>query len=147
MKLYKLPVQARAATGWSHMAHFKVADGDLTTVNQIQDVCPIPVGSIVGKAAFFTKTAWATITTPIVDVGIAATGVTGDTLLDGASCATANNTTYGGTNALHFTVNNTAARFVTIKQLGSGSSATAGEGFLFFTLVDCTTLVNDPATF
>jgi len=146
MKVYKLPYEARAATGWTHVAHMKVADGDIDAVNEIADICPCPVGSFVGKTVFHTKTGWATITTPIVDIGIQATGVTDDTLADGISCATANNTTYGGTNAVHFKVNNTASRFITIKQLGSGSTATAGEGFVLFQLVDVATLVNDPAT-
>ena len=147
MKLYKLPVSAAARTGWTHMAHFKVADGDIDAVNEIADICPAPVGSFIGKTVFQTKTGWATITTPIVDIGVAATGTTNDTLADGISCATANNTTFGGTNALTYLVNNTASRFVTIKQLGSGSTATAGEGFALFTLVDCALLTQDPATY
>lgn len=143
MKLYKLSHETAARTGWTHMAHFKVADGDIEAVNEIADVCPAPVGSFIGKCAFHTKTGWATITTPIVDVGVAATGVTDDTLADGISCATANNTTFGGTNAVQFKVNNTASRFITIKQLGSAASATAGEGFLLFTLIDCASLASD----
>lgn len=147
MKFFKMPYETAARTGWSHTAWFKVADGDIDAVNEIADVCAAPVGTFIGRAAFGTKVGWATITTPIVDVGIAATGVTNDTLLDGVACATANNITQGGTNALNWTVNNTASRFVTIKQLGSGSTATAGEGFLFFSMVDSALLMTDPSSF
>lgn len=145
MKLYKLPQEARAATGWTHMAHFKVADSDLTAVDQVHDVMPWPVGGLAGKAAFHTKTVFATITTPAIDAGVAATATGNDTLIDGGSLGTANNTVYGGTNAVHFKINNTASRFVTIKQIGTTASATAGEGYMFFTLVDVTTFVADPA--
>lgn len=145
MKFLKLPYEARAATGWTHMAWFKVADGDIDAVNEIADICPAPVGTFIGRAAFHTKTAWATITTPTLDMGIAATGTTNDTLMDGQSCATANNTVQGGTNALTWTVNNTSSRFVTIKQLGSVATATAGEGFALLSMVDVATFINDPS--
>lgn len=144
MKLYKLPYETRAATGWTHMAHCKVADGDLDAVNEVLDICPFPVGGIAGKCVAHTKTGWATITSPILDIGVAASANTNDTLADGIAIATANNTTFGGTNALTFIVNNTASRFITAKQLGSASTATAGEGLILFSLVDTVKMLADP---
>jgi len=147
MVVTPLSSEAAAKTGFSHVAKFTVAAGDLSTVSSTAlNVFPVPVGSIVGPCAIYVKTAYATMTSPAVDVGIAATATSNDTLLDGASLGTIGSVCAPGTNGAERRAVTTASQFLTIRQQGTTASATAGEFYLYFRIVDAAKLTDDPAS-
>lgn len=147
MVVTPLSSEAAAKTGFNYVAKFTVAAGDLSTVSSTAlNVFPVPAGSVVGPCALYVKTAYATMTSPAVDVGIAATATSNDTLIDGGSLGTIGAVCAPGSNGAERRAVTTANQFLTIRQQGSGSSATAGEFYLYFRVVDLPKLTDDPAT-
>lgn len=147
MTVTPLSAEASAKTGFTHVARFTVADGDLSTVSATAlNVFPTPAGSFVGPCAIYVKTAYATMTTPAVDVGIGNSATSSDTLMDGASLATVGSVIGAGTNGAERRGVTSASQYLTIRQQGSVASATAGEFYLYFRFVDAPKLVDNPAS-
>lgn len=136
MIISKLSVEERAATGFTHVA--KITFSDISTAVSI-NVQAVPVGSQVGPAVFYAKTAWNN-TTPIHNFGVAASASSSTTLSGTAAAVAAGNSMSANAS----TINNTASRFLTFT-LGTSGTATAGEGYLYYRVVDPVTLINSPA--
>ncbi len=147
MQVTPLSSEAAAKTGFTHVARFRVSDGDLSTVSSTAlNVFPTPVGSFVGPCALYVKTAYATMTSPAVDIGIGNTATSSDTLMDGSSLGTVGSVIGAGTNGAERRAVTAASQFLTIRQQGTTASATAGEFYLYFRMVDGAKLTDDPAT-
>lgn len=139
MTVIELSNNEKAATGgYTHVAHFSFANGDMVTADETHDVLTLGLGWAVIKAAFIIITPWAGGTSEVINLGIAATATASTTLINGADLTAAANTTYiddgtGDTSA--------ASEFLTISRGGTGTS-TAGEGILLVHAVDLKTLDN-----
>jgi hypothetical protein len=135
MIISKLSEEARASTGFTHVA--KITFSDISTATTI-NVQAVPVGANISKAILYCLTAWNN-TTPIFNFGIAAS-VTSNTTLSGAAAACAAGSSLTANVSQQ---NNTASRFLTFT-LGTSGSATAGEGYLWYSIFDPATLKTDP---
>jgi hypothetical protein len=137
MVITRLPAEAQAKTGFTHVA--KITFSDISTATTI-NVQALPVGVAVGPAVFHTLTAWNN-TTPIFNFGVAAAN-TSNTGLSGVAAANA----AGNVLSNYATVSqNTASRFLTFT-LGTSGTAGAGEGYLWYRIFDAPTMTADPAT-
>lgn len=139
MKVIPLSTEEAARSGFTHVVNIKNTDlaaGGVATGNQsvIQNIMPVPVGTLIRKAVLDVKTAWAGQTNPILQVGVAATSTAASGIVAGFT-ATAVSIVQGvGTDILV----STASQFITINNVVSTTAATAGEANLLIQVIDVT---------
>ena len=140
MTVIELSNNEKAATGgYTHVAHFSVANGDMATADETHDVIPLPVGTICTKAAFIIITVWAGGSSEVINLGIGSTVTAATTMINGTALTT------GGGGVIVDDAGaaevGAADKFLTISRGGTGTS-TSGEGILLFSYTDLRTLDN-----
>lgn len=133
MKIVPLSADETARTGYTHIINFKVANGDLDTVTTTDNVMPIPAGYTVQRAAIDIRTAWTTITSPALSLGVGNSGASATNILNAQSLSST------GFIAVNLTTTVTGgSQFITATQAGTGATAGAGEANVYLALVDLT---------
>ena len=144
MRITQLSTQEASLTGFSMVVNLKVqgtSTTDLAAASATLNVISIPVGMWVKDVAIDVKTAWNTLTTPAINMGVGASGANTSGLLSGVSLGS---TGYSASSS--GVVVNSASQFVTVTQTGTGSNATTGEAIIFLRLVDLSKGRNSFAT-
>lgn len=135
MKVSQLSAQESALSGFTHVVNLKVTAsgvGDIAVQGVTSNVISVPVGSWIKDVAIDVKTPWNNLSgTAAISVGVASSGVASSTLLSGVSLAAA-----GYSASSSGVVVNSASQFLTITQIGTGTSSSTGEANITFRIAD-----------
>lgn len=136
-KVVPLSADESARTGYTHVVNLKVSNGDLDVAAEIANIMPIPIGTTVQRAAIDLKTAWTTITSPTLSMGIANSGATGTNILNAQQLSSVTFVAVNLTTAV-----TASAQYLTVTQGGTSANAGAGEANVYLALVDLTAARN-----